>query len=120
MTLLDRFAPLSISLIATPFLLLLGLWSAGAGHGDYILVPLLFPFPIAVGFLTKPLFTCPEYGDCYPRDGIVLLLSILQFPIYGVVLSFINKRLLLVVLLACFHIAFFAAFWIYFGTLGFW
>jgi hypothetical protein len=117
---LYRSAPTGISLLLTPFLLLLGVWSAGAGHGNFALVVFLFPFPIFFGFLITPFFTCPEFGDCFPRDTLVFAIAIVQFPIYGLLFSLLWKRAIyLAILLAIIHLAFFAAFWTHFGSFGF-
>jgi hypothetical protein len=72
--------PIIASLIVTPIALLLGVASAGAGHGDYHLAMFLFPYTL----LSTALF-----------DSITppfIILAIIQFPIYGVVLGYANER----------------------------
>jgi len=74
------WTPLVISLVATPICLLLGIASGGAGHGDYFLARLLFPFTmlstIPFGSITTPF----------------ILLAIAQFPAYGMILGCANER----------------------------
>ena len=115
-----RLIPFIISLLVTPILLFLGLWSMGMGHGNYILAVLLFPFPIITMWLSSGYFTCPEYGDCYPRDSVLIMIAVLQFPIYGALFSLISKKGILATLLVLLHLSFFVAFWVYFRPMGFW
>lgn len=62
---------LIVGICATPVALSIGGFSAGAGHGGYLLAKLLFPFTmlstVTVGSITMPLF----------------LLALAQFPTYG-------------------------------------
>ena len=72
--------PVIISLVLTPVCLLLGLASAGVGHGDYFLARILFP----VTMISAVIF-----------DSITipfLILAVAQFPIYGVVLGTANVK----------------------------
>lgn len=116
---IKKLGPFWISILATPFLCLLGLFSGGAGHGDYVLATLLFPFSIIFGITIGPFFPCPAFGDCFPRDGIWLATAVIQFPIYGLLFSFIDRKLRLAMLLVIVHICCFVGFWLHFGTLGF-
>lgn len=86
--------PVFISLVATPFFLLLGVTSAGAGHGTYFPAKILFPFTmlstVVSGSITMPF----------------ILLAIAQFPLYGVAFGLANikdKLLRLVVGLLSLH-----------------
>ena len=69
-----------ISLIVTPLFLYLGVASGGAGHGNYLLAKLLFPFTMlstrAFGSIVAPF----------------ILLAIIQFPVYGFILGAANVR----------------------------
>jgi len=117
---LDRLVLFGVSLIATPLLLFLGLWSVGAGEGNYVFAVLLFPFPIIANFLIAPFFSCPEFGDCVPRDAIIIAVAVIQFPLYGLLTSFSPKKVWMFAGIAFFHLCFFTCFWIYVGTVGFW
>jgi hypothetical protein len=72
--------PLITCLAATPICLLLGFASGGAGHGDYVIARILFPFTmlaaVLLGSITAPF----------------VLLAVAQFPIYGLVLGAANKK----------------------------
>ena len=67
--------PLVVSLIATPLFLLAAVASAGGGHGGYLLAKILFPFTmlstLVFGSIVVP----------------AMAVAILQFPIYGFILS---------------------------------
>lgn len=72
--------PVIVSLVVTPIALLLGVGSAGAGHGDYRLAMMLFPYTM----LSTAVF-----------DSITvpfIALAIIQFPLYGVVLGYANQK----------------------------
>jgi len=53
MRLVDRLIPFGISLILTPFALLAGFLSAGAGEGNWILAKGLFPYAF-LHFVVRP------------------------------------------------------------------
>ena len=74
------WVPVIASLVVTPIALLLGIGSAGAGHGDYRLAMILFPYTL----LPTSLFNSitPPF----------IILAIIQFPIYGLVLGYANER----------------------------
>ena len=57
-------AGLLIGLCFTPIALLLALFSAGAGHGNYVLARLLYPIPNTI-------------------TGLSVGLAVAQFPAYG-------------------------------------
>jgi hypothetical protein len=72
--------PLVVSLVATPLFLLAAVASAGAGHGDYLLAKILFPFTmlstLVFGSIIVP----------------AILLAVLQFPFYGFILGRANVK----------------------------
>jgi hypothetical protein len=72
--------PLVLSVIVTPLFLYLGIVSGGAGHGNYLLAKLLFPFTMlstrVFGSIVAPF----------------ILLAIIQFPAYGFILGAANVR----------------------------
>ncbi|WP_156956941.1 hypothetical protein [Sphingomonas astaxanthinifaciens] len=76
--------------------LFLALLSAGAGHGDYGFARALFPVPMLLTLIQ---------GDSLGR--ISLAASLLQFPIYGLVLAdaFARRRMLWAALLVIGHAA---------------
>lgn len=72
--------PLTVALIVTPVALLLGLGSAGAGHGDYRLAMILFPYT---------LLSTTVFDSITPS---FIILAIVQFPLYGIVLGYANEK----------------------------
>jgi hypothetical protein len=70
---------------ATPFCLVFGMVSAGAGHGDYFFAKVLFPFTM----LSATVFNSITFP--------FILLAIAQFPIYGIILGFANLKNKLIV-----------------------
>ena len=83
--------PLIAALVITPVALLLGIGSAGAGHGNYRLAMMLFPYTL----LSTAVF-----------DSITppfIILAIVQFPLYGLALGYANKkkRLIPMAILLC-------------------
>jgi len=72
--------PVAAFLVLTPFLLLLGLASAGAGHGNYLMAKILFPLTmlstIALDRIADPF----------------LWLAVMQYPIYGVILGIASLK----------------------------
>jgi energy-converting hydrogenase Eha subunit A len=119
MGVVKRLLPLWFSLMLTPIAIFVGLWSVGAGEGNYVVATILFPFSIITGVIIRPIFSCPEFGDCFPRDAVWLASAVFQFPIYGLLFTFIYRKVPLIILLALFHISCFVCFWLHFGTVGF-
>ena len=67
----EFWMPIIVSIIVTPIFLLLAIGSAGAGHGDYFLAKILFPFT-----MLSTIFI----------NSIILpfiILAIIQFPFYS-------------------------------------
>lgn len=63
---------------------MIGLYSAGAGHGNYFVAKILFPFTM----LSTVIF-----------DSIrvpFLFLAVAQFPLYGVILGVANRKAIFV------------------------
>lgn len=65
-------AGLIFGLCATPVALLLALFSAGAGHGHWVLARALYPIPMLVTLLTDKTVT-----------GLSVALAVAQYPAYG-------------------------------------
>ena len=85
--------PFGLFLVATPIALLTGLMSAGAGHGDYLLVKILFPYTmLSTVFLNA--ITIPA-----------LFLAIVQFPIYGLILSIVTQKKFAALILTAIHVS---------------
>ncbi len=64
-----------ISLVVTPIALVLGILSAGAGHGDYFLAKILFPYTLLSTVVFETI------------NNFFLLVAITQSPIYGIILA---------------------------------
>jgi len=69
------FGPIIGSLVITPSALMLAIVSAGAGHGSYLPAKVLFPYTMLSTHLSGKISTT------------FLALAIMQFPLYGVILT---------------------------------
>jgi hypothetical protein len=72
--------PLAVFLGVTPIVLFLGLVSAGAGHGDYLLAKILFPYTL----LSTAVFERIETP--------FMVLTVVQYPAYGVAMGIANVK----------------------------
>jgi hypothetical protein len=72
--------PFAIFFGLTPFMLFLGLMSAGAGHGDYFLAKILFPYTL----LSTAAFESIKLPFMW--------LTLIQYPAYGVAIGLANVR----------------------------
>jgi hypothetical protein len=88
---LSKWKPFGIALIATPLALLVGLFSAGAGHGDYFWVKIFFPYTM--------LSTIPFHSITSP----FLVLAVAQFPLYGLTLTLVRAKRYIGFILAAVH-----------------
>ena len=72
--------PVVFSLIVAPLFLFFGIASGGAGHRNYLLAKILFPFTMlstkAFGSIVAPF----------------IVLAIIQFPLYGFILGVANVK----------------------------
>jgi hypothetical protein len=102
-----RFWPsFAVMMTLTPFFLLVGYSSAGAGHGSYFFAKVLFPFTI-LSTIAFHMITVP-----------FLIVGLVQFPIYGIFLGIMNRMELgwpAIVALATFHLGAIAACFILVG-----
>lgn len=93
---LGFWKPLVGSLAVTPFALLAGFLSAGAGHGSYFWTKILFPYTMLSTLISETI------------AGPFVLLGAIQFPLYGLILALGHKRkslqCFLVIVLALAHI----------------
>ena len=95
MELLRRFAPFAVSVLFTPVALGLGIMSAGAGHSNYFLAKILFPYTML---------------STVSYDAITIsfiFIAVVQYPIYGLILSSFRQLKTALIVLAIAH-AFFA------------
>lgn len=76
----EFWKPVIASLVATPVCLLIGIASGGAGHGDYVLARILFPYTMLASFLFEEIV------------APLVVLAVAQFPLYGVALGVAAKR----------------------------
>lgn len=70
---------MAVLLAFTPVGIALGIQSAGAGHGDYLVTKLLFPWTMLSTFFLGSI-TAP-----------FIALAIIQYPTYGLILGFANR-----------------------------
>ena len=75
--------PVLLSLAMTPILIILAFLSGGVGHGNYGMVTVLFPYA-AMSALVLDRFL--------DATAIIILVAVLQFPIYGIVLGVAAKK----------------------------
>ena len=71
--------PVVVSLVATPVVLFYGLASGGAGHGNYLLAKIFFPFTMLSTIL---------FGSI---TGPFIVVAIVQFPLYGLLIGTANE-----------------------------
>lgn len=72
--------PLVVSLLLTPFLIHAGIASAGAGHGDYGMARILFPYTM-LSVRWNGVITPFHVG-----------VAVAQWPLYGLILSLALRR----------------------------
>lgn len=95
----SRWAPLWIALVITPIALVLAFASAGFGHGNYVLARIVLPFAcLLIGTAMTPL---------------VLLAAVIQWPVYGLIVTHANSRKLACGVVLLIHTL--AAIWLFTG-----
>ena len=72
------FVPFLIFFVLTPIMLFLGLMSAGAGHGDYFLAKVLFPYTL----LSTAVFD-------HIASPFIWVAGV-QYPVYGLLMGLAN------------------------------
>lgn len=88
-----------------------GYVSGGLGHGDYVFATLLFPYTLLSSILRQVIFH-PRFGDS-PFDLIFFGSAILQFPVYGLILSLVSRKALVGVVIGIVHLVVVAlSFWL--------
>ena len=76
----EFWPPIVVSLAVTPVALFVGLVSAGAGHGNYVAVKILFPYTMLSTVLFESINTP------------FVVLGLVQFPLYGLILGLAGQR----------------------------
>lgn len=71
----------AIGFVLTPATAALAVLSGGAGHGDYVLARLFFPYTMLLTRLTGDVIVVP-----------LIFLALAQFPIYGAILGLSFSR----------------------------
>jgi hypothetical protein len=87
--------PIAVLLGLTPVMLFLGEVSASAGHGDYFLAKLLFPYTM---------LSTVRFGSIKQS---FMVLAFIQYPLYGLILGIANlkhKLVVVTVALAVIHV----------------
>jgi len=72
---------LRASIIISPVAILAGLISGGAGHGNYFLAKILFPYTMLSTHLTNEFITAP-----------FAFLALIQFLVYGVLIGLVSLK----------------------------
>lgn len=75
---MKRWWPLFLGIAVTPIVLLIGIISGGAGHGDYVLARILLPW---ASQLTGVWNFHPWHGT------LVTIAAVAQCPLYGVLIA---------------------------------
>jgi hypothetical protein len=75
----------------------LGVWSGGAGHGDYVLARLFFPYTMLLTLVADDTITPP-----------LMLLALVQLPFYGAGIGLASEKggtrlAVMVMILLCIH-----------------
>ena len=71
-----QLAGFLIGVAITPLALLAAISSADAGHGDFLLAKILFPYSLLLTRMTGDMINYPSIG-----------LALLQFPLYGLAIT---------------------------------
>ena len=102
LSVLRRWIPLIASILLTPIIIVMvGITSM---EGDLIFAKLVFPIPLALG---AALYWVPESVPPFAASALnagFIGLFILQFPIYGLILSLSKRRDLAIVVLVGVHL----------------
>lgn len=79
-----KWLPLLLTLLLTPPCLLIAMVSGGVGHGDYTPAILLFPYATLFLALYERFAGFALFAVSF---AIGVLLAVIQFPVYGYVVS---------------------------------
>ncbi|HYW69386.1 MAG TPA: hypothetical protein VE961_00030 [Pyrinomonadaceae bacterium] len=90
--------PTLIGALITPLLLLFAAISTGGGHGGYGAALVLYPLPLLI--LVLSLFAGVARSDAFTAKavdtislGVIIGLAIIQFPLYGFILSYARLKI---------------------------
>src|SRR6185295_15807631 len=72
---------LAVGAVLTPVALYMAVISAGAGHGDYALAKILYPFSMLLTKVTDDTISMPS-----------VIVAMIQFPVYGVALGLCKTK----------------------------
>lgn len=87
-----------VGLCFTPIAVFAAIFSAGAGHGDYVLARILFPLPMLSTLLTNGVIS-----------GGAIALGLIQFPLYGILAGWSRRRYFVLTAIAVAHLLLVAA-----------
>ncbi len=95
-----KFAPLLISFLVAPALMILAALQAANDPPNFLFLYAFFPFGYLIGIFLEHLYpnVGPSLGDA------LLAISFLQIPIYGLVLSLARNRIATAAMLFGLHI----------------
>lgn len=83
----EFWKPFIISIIVMPLAFLFAYISAGFGHGTYWGVKLFFPYSFATSFLYNP-----DAAPYFVNIFLWVIVPIIQYPLYGLLLSFAGEK----------------------------
>ncbi len=86
MRILGKLLPFFISVAITPFALVAGLGTAV--EGDFFYTKLVFPYTVLLAALFR-VISNPVPDSTF---GILFVLMVIQFPIYGMIISLVERR----------------------------
>jgi hypothetical protein len=79
-------------LIVTPVALVAGFISAGSGHGNYVLARIVLPF------------ACAFVGIYFGSGFLVVLASLIEWPMYGLFLDISKRKSVTAILIVSLHV----------------
>jgi hypothetical protein len=84
---------LAIGILVAPFLLCIGFYSAGFGHGDYIAARLMLPL------------ACFVTGGYFGAGLVVSIVAFIQWPIYGLLVDKSSRKVWTIAAIVVTHAA---------------
>lgn len=99
MKLLKVLIPFGISLVVVPIAIAVGFGTAI--EGDFFYTKIVFPYSVLLTALVR-LISGTLSDSVF---GIAFVLMVIQFPIYGMIISLVERRDLAIVILAAIHVS---------------